>query len=296
MKRGTPVDGIEIRDWSQMTAELVFLYDGEIHPEHLTLCRSFDDLSAVLIREGAAAFETRAGTVQAGRGDWVFAPSGERSQQFTPGSRVLSIHFLLSWPGRFPVYDWDRVVVVPSSETPELQEAGERLVEYVSGTIGTDGRRVRYARQPIDGYFGLYRHFFSWVEGYGRLLAVEGVHPIRQGKVDPRVLKAAQVLDRRSFREPLLQAELAAEVNLSVNHLARLFRAAFRMTPKAFMERRRAREAYLRVQNSKDSFKEIAYDLGFHSPAHFSTWFGQRYSHTPREVREYGHSLFPSQL
>lgn len=293
--KSSPVDGIQIRDWSQMTAELVFLYDGEVHPEHLSLRGSFDDLSAVLIHEGEATLRTAEGTTRARRGDWVLAPQGERSQQFSAGSRVLSIHFLLSWPGRLPVYDWGRVLVVPSATVPEMAEAGRRMVEHVENHMG-DARKVRYARKPIGDYFGLYRHFFDWMAWYGRVLASEGIHPIRLGKADSRALKAAQLLERRSFREPLLQAELASEVNLSVNQLVRVFRATFRMTPKVYMERRRAREAYLRVQNSKDSFKEIAYDLGFFSPAHFSTWFGRRFSHTPREVREHGHHLFPRQL
>ena len=144
-------------------------------------------------------------------------------------------------------------------------------------------------------YFGLYHHLFGWLEGYATLLARKGIHPTRQGIVDPRILKAAQLLDRRSLRQPLLQRELAAEVHLSVNHLARLFRSTYRMTPRAYMEERRAREALFRVQNSSDSFKEIAYDLGFHSPAHFTTWFGQRYSVSPCGMRQQGASLFPRQ-
>jgi len=293
----SPAEGIVIRDWSQVTTELIFLYDSAIHPEHLTLRRYFEDFSALLIREGEATLETAKGeVVRAGPGHWVLAPQGERSQRFAPGSRVLSIHFLLSWPGRLPVYDWNGVVVIPSADFPGMEEAGERLLHYVTTEVGVDGRVVRHTRRPFRDFFGLYRHFFHWMEYFVGALATQGIYPTRQGMADTRALKVAQLLERRSFREPLLQAELAAEVNLSVNQLTRIFRSHFRMTPKAYMEQRRAREAYLRVQNSKDSFKEIAYDLGFYSPAHFSTWFGQRFLHTPREVREYGHALFPRQL
>ncbi len=293
----SPADGIVIRDWSQVTAELLFIYDSEIYPRHLAMRGKFEDYSAVLIREGEALLETPRGqVVRAGPGDWVLAPLGERSQRFAEGTRVLSIHFLLSWPGRIPVYDWDGVVVVPTTRFPGMVEAGEELMRYVAQEVGVDGRVIRHTRRPFRDFFGLYRHFFHWMEYFVSVLAASGVYPSRQGVVDPRVLKVAQLLDRRSFREPLLQTGLAAEVNLSVNQLTRIFRSYFRMTPKAYMERRRVREAYQRVQNSNESFKEIAYSLGFHSPAHFSTWFGQHFAHTPSEVREGGHHLFPKKL
>lgn len=290
-------EGITIRDWNQVSTELIFLYDSVIEPRHLTLQRYFEDMSAVFIREGEATLQTPQGEVlRAGRGHWVLASQGERSQSFAPGSSVLSIHFLISWPGRLPVYDWEGIAVIPSAAAPGMEEAGERLFNYVSQELKVDGRKIRHTLKPFGDFFGLYGRFLHWMEHFVNALAAQGIHPTRLGCADPRALKAAQLLERRSFREPLAQTDLAAEVNLSVNQLTRIFKTHFRMTPKAFLERRRAREAYLRVQNSNVSFKEIAYDLGFYSPAHFSTWFGQRFSHTPREVREYGHNLFPQQL
>ncbi len=293
----SPNEGITIRDWSQVTTELIFLYDSVIAPRHLTLHRYFEDMSAVFIREGEVSLETRPGeALRAGPGHWILASQGERSQRFAPGSRILSIHFLLSWPGRFPVYDWNGVVVVPSANVPGMKEAGERLVNHVTQEMKGDGRAIRHTRQPFGKFMGLYGYFLHWMEHFVDALAMQGIYPARLGRTDPRALKVAQLLERRPLREPLFQADLAAEVNLSVNQLTRIFKTHFRMTPKAFLERRRAREAYQRVQNSNVSFKEIAYDLGFYSPAHFSTWFGQRFSYTPKEVREYGHNLFPHEL
>lgn len=293
----SPNEGIAIRDWSQVTTELLFIYDSVIDPQYLSLQRYFEDMSAIFIREGEATLQTPQGEViRAGRGHWILTSQGERSQRFAPGSSILSIHFLLSWPGRLPVYDWEGIVIIPSIDVPGMEEAGECLLNYVSQDLKVNGRMVRHIPKPFGDFFGLYRHFFHWMEYFVNALAAHGVHPTRLGCADPRALKAAQLMERRSLREPLLQTDLAAEVNLSVNQLIRIFKAHFRMTPKVFLERRRAREAYLRVQNSNASFKEIAYDLGFYSPAHFSTWFGRRFSYTPREVREGGHNLFPRQL
>ncbi len=276
---------MEIRDWSRMSAELMFIYDDEVDAQYLWRKQHLDDYAAILIREGRCIVETGEGRIEVSAGEWMFPRGRNRFQVFTPGSRILSIHFLLSWPGGMPVYDWNSTLVVPSAEVPELEERGKCLETAIATQTPDGGRRLRSSKSSIFGYFHIYRHFYQWLETFGKVLASREIEPIHHGKIDPRVLKAVQLLDRHPFHIPLSQRELAEQVNLSTNQLTRLFKGQFRMTPAAYFDQRRGREAFIRVQNSNDSFKEIAYDLGFSSPSHFSIWFTKCFHHTPSEVR-----------
>ncbi|HWL51303.1 MAG TPA: AraC family transcriptional regulator [Chthoniobacteraceae bacterium] len=281
------LEGMEIRNWSRMSAELMFIYDDEIDAQYLWHRQHLDDYAAILIREGRCTIEGEEGRVEALAGEWVLPRGRNRFQVFTPGSRILSIHFLLSWPGGMPVYDWNSTLVIPSAEVPELEERGKRLETVIANETPGGGRRLRHSRSSLFGYLHIYRHFYQWLETFGQVLASRGVGPIPQGKIDPRLLKVVQLLDRHPFHVPLSQAELAAQVNLSTNQLTRLFKGQFRMTPAAYFDQRRGREAFTRVQSSRDAFKEIAYDLGFSSPSHFSTWFAKCFRHSPSEIRGY---------
>lgn len=278
--------GMEIRDWSRMSAELVFIYDDKICTNDLRRNQHLDDYAAILIREGQCTIETKGGSIQASAGEWVFPPrQGNRLQIFTAGSHILSIHFLLSWPGGMPVYDWNSPLVIPGSQVPELEARGKCLERVVAAETDEGGRRLRYSKNPISSYFYIQSHFLQWLEAFTKALVSCGINPARQGKIDPRVLKVVQLLDRHPFHIPFSQAELAMQVNLSSNQLTRLFKEQFRMTPAAYFDQRRGGEAFIRVQNSKDSLKEISYDLGFCSPSYFSNWFTHRFGQSPKEVR-----------
>ncbi len=60
------------------------------------------------------------------------------------------------------------------------------------------------------------------------------------------------------------------------------------MTAMAWLERRKLEVAKHRLAAEDTALKEIAYQLGFRHPPHFTTWFKRRAGLTPLAYRAMG--------
>ena len=79
--------------------------------------------------------------------------------------------------------------------------------------------------------------------------------------------------------------DLAAEASLSVHHFAREFRRTMRITPYAYMLRRRLERARQFVINSTMPLARIGVLCGFPSPAHFADRFHREMGVPPGALR-----------
>jgi AraC-like DNA-binding protein len=96
-----------------------------------------------------------------------------------------------------------------------------------------------------------------------------------------RVLRAIEA--DPGHRHPL--RKLAAIAELKPSHFSESFRNALGITPHQYVMSRRLALARERVVGSCQSLTEIALDLGFASPSHFSNAFTVEYGKSPRELR-----------
>ena len=78
---------------------------------------------------------------------------------------------------------------------------------------------------------------------------------------------------------------LAERVNLCPRQFSRRFRAEFRDSPAAFVQRLRLDEARKRLSSSGCSVESVANSIGFNDPDGFRRAFVQRYGVAPQEYR-----------
>lgn len=81
---------------------------------------------------------------------------------------------------------------------------------------------------------------------------------------------------------------LADKCNLSVSRFKHLFKEETGIPPSEYIIRRKMEKAQEMMEDSKFSIKDIAYDLGFSSPAYFSTVFKQYNGYSPTSYKKKG--------
>lgn len=120
---------------------------------------------------------------------------------------------------------------------------------------------------------------FSEWRNFGSLL-VQGA---RQG-MDPRIRRAVVHLRENVGAEVDMDA-LARCCGLSRAHFFHLFRRATSLTPNVYANVMRVEAAIRALTRSDSPLADIAYDLGFSAPGHFTRFFHQHLGTVPSEYR-----------
>lgn len=122
------------------------------------------------------------------------------------------------------------------------------------------------------------------------LLAIARTPPVRgeraggeKAHVD-RLLPAIDRL-RRAPGTAITLEEAASLCSLSTTYFSRRFKAVFGMNFMLYARIYRLHLAARRISSTRQSVSEIAYDLGFSSPSHFTHRFHERFGMTPRAYR-----------
>ena len=102
---------------------------------------------------------------------------------------------------------------------------------------------------------------------------------------DYRRLKRVLDLIEARFAEDILLGDLAAEACLSPFHFSRLFRKATGLSPHAYGNNRRVREAKEKLKLGRSTLVEIALESGFGSQANFIRVFSKACGVTPGQYR-----------
>ena len=98
------------------------------------------------------------------------------------------------------------------------------------------------------------------------------------------VRRAQQVIDAR-LAEVLTVGDVAHEVNVTPQHLIKLFRKHLNNTPARYLWQARVRRGVELLCATGLSVAEVAERAGFQNPFHFSRKVQQTYGHSPRELR-----------
>ena len=100
------------------------------------------------------------------------------------------------------------------------------------------------------------------------------------------LVESARDVIARRFKENLSLADIARELECSVFHLARIFKARTGFSLHAYRNQLRLRAALERIHEPGVDLIEIALDLGFSSHSHFTECFRRNFGMTPSAVRE----------
>lgn len=281
-----PSQSLPWLDWTNLRCDLIWIYDGRVGAEHLFLKEFMPGQSALLIREGNVVISTEQGEISARAGQWIFLNEGSRMQKFSVDSRILSIRFHCTWPGRQPLFDWDIATVVDSEKYPELEVSARQLEGLVAERFPAARLELRDAFSNIGDYLEVQRHHMQWLQHYAWTLFDAGCVFTRFELNDSRISRAIRIIDHHPLAHPFRETELAREVHLSASQLGKLFMQQFGISPCRYFERRRFEEAIARVRTTSSSFKSIALDLGFSSLPHFSSWFRRKARISPSDLRK----------
>jgi AraC-like DNA-binding protein len=174
---------------------------------------------------------------------------------------------LLETPALPPQYGG----LVVSDATPELLDPVVRL--------------LRIADRPDDVRVlapGIRREIL-W-----RLLTGEQGALVRQiGLADGMLAHISEAIRwiRRHHNEPVRVADLAELAGMSESTFHRHFRAATSMTPIQFQKQIRLQEARILLRTQATTAADVAYQVGYTSPAHFTREYHKAFGRTPGEDR-----------
>lgn len=87
------------------------------------------------------------------------------------------------------------------------------------------------------------------------------------------------------FLEPLTLEDIAAQSDISVRHLNRIFRAYYQTTPFVYLHRLRLERACALLRNSNLSITEISYACGFNDSNYLARQFKKTYGMSPKTFR-----------
>lgn len=93
------------------------------------------------------------------------------------------------------------------------------------------------------------------------------------------------LLMQSHYKENISLEQYAFLANCSLSTFKRRFIQTFKMNPGKWIMQRRLEEAY-QLLRSKMNVTEIAYEVGFETPAHFITSFKQKYRDTPKQLKQ----------
>src|SRR5206468_8385673 len=98
-----------------------------------------------------------------------------------------------------------------------------------------------------------------------------------------RILQAMQYI-RDNYAEKLRVDEVARRVAMSPSHFAHRFQAVARVSPMRFLRQVRLDHARERLVSGA-RVSEVALEVGFESPAHFTREFKRKFGFTPSMTR-----------
>ncbi|MEC8040239.1 MAG: AraC family transcriptional regulator, partial [Pseudomonadota bacterium] len=96
--------------------------------------------------------------------------------------------------------------------------------------------------------------------------------------------EARQLIDDCPERFQSIRA-LAAELNTNETTLQRQFKAKFDLTVFQYVLARRMQAARILIKDGHLQIAEVAYRVGYNSPANFSTAYRRYYGHAPQDER-----------
>lgn len=274
--------------WDSLQLDLLHIYDGAVLPWG----RKMKDIPpanyqrAWLLREGRGRAKIGSRWHQLKAGEWFIPSPVLSAQEFSEDARSLSLHFRARWPDGAPLFEIAAGVRLPETRHPEIEVAARALHEScLRAAPPRYGDPAFPENLTLDQFLHVGETFRRWLRVFCAGMEAEGCPPTAPGAMDDRVRSGLRWLSQlplsAKFREPLL----AGKLGLSVIHMNRLFMRELKLTPAAYLEKRRWEHASYLLLNSSRSAKEIAYELGFCAPSYFATWVKNRSGKTPLQFR-----------
>lgn len=218
-------------------------------------------------------------------GQWIFHKAVEGRQSFDGGTELISIRFDILHPYGLPLFQREDTIVVDATKTPRLAENAREMVSILDAYRNCRELSVPHRELAPQDYFRVEAAFCAWIAEYMGVMLAQGQTPTSGTIEDPRVRQVLEMLNRHNMSTKLVEPEIARACGLSLNRLNELFRRELGQTIGGFYAQRRLRLARMALLDTRKQVKEIAYELGFGTAAHFSNWFAKHQHCSPNEYR-----------
>lgn len=249
-----------------------------------------DMYHVVLYRSGSGTIRVGQSTVRIGP-DILVLTGPPQAHDFHPrvtapfSYREVSFQYESSTGTRLTL-PFDELFSLLTGRAVTAPAGGHRLREDVAARLS----RVLERFATVAGSRGENDHFSAGrvlAEVLGLLLdtVLETRSPAGLSCEDPAADLIRQHIEAHCGTALNLQ-DLAAEAGLSARQLQRRFKASTGMTVFEYRNHRRMQIAGHMLREQGMPIKEVAYDLGFSSPYHFSREFKNRMGLPPSEYRQ----------
>jgi len=276
----------KIENWHKLNCRLFWAYEGPVRAKFQHGAYRQEGIVAWLINRGSVRLTFAHSVEQCEAGSWYF-PKGEPwTQDFSSDAEILSLRFIAHWPDETALFDRSRSLQIPAAEVPRLTSLARRMARYVSLNHVEDTRGFEQVPKSLDRYIDMQRLFLSWMTTYVELMRTHHIPSSTHQQLDERVWIAINRIERAELHEPLRESELAKLAGVSKSHLNRMFVINTGKTPADYWADRRVQAARSALMESGRSVKTIAYELGFSSLSHFSTWVRKKTGRSPRALRQ----------
>jgi len=111
---------------------------------------------------------------------------------------------------------------------------------------------------------------------------------------DTLLKKIMDTVEKNMGNENFSVDDLAQEAFMSRRHLSRKLHALTNLSPAEFIQYIRLQRARELLERDAGAVAEIAYQVGFGSPSHFSACFRERFGILPSEIRGHGSNSNPT--
>jgi len=279
---------LRLSEWASLETHLLWIYDAKPRFPREGDRVANQHMSAWLIRKGQVTVRIGEREITAAAGEWIFLGQGERWQKFSPDCHLLSVRFSAFWPSGEDLFARDQCQVIAAKSAPRLEAVSLKLLRAVRRHFRRSLVFLMQEHGTMESHFDIHIAFCSWFVVYCRTLARIGHVPAHIGPMDSRVERVHEMILRHPLERPFDEKAAASSVGLSSIQLNRLFLKQFGRTMRRAIEERRLEYAIHALSGTSAPIKQIAYDLGFGSLPHFSTWFHRRKNIYPQEYRRSG--------
>jgi len=239
-----------------------------------------------LLRKGSVQVEMEGKTWKARAGQWIVSPQGLMSQNFSPGARILSVHFRCQWPTGENLFTGRDGLVLNAREFPGLERSASALCRLVHRHLPRV--RINFSTQATEYpvFLRFQQLFQQWLTDFYEALTRKNRFLTQAGEGDERVMRAAQYLHEAPLDAAFPAARLQKETGLGRAHLDRLYWKEFGLTTRVYWNRLREDSATRHLVTTALPIKEIGYRLGFRQASHFTKWFRHRRGVSPNTFRQ----------
>ena len=159
------------------------------------------------------------------------------------------------------------------------EETFQQLKTFTQQMKACAPKQLRYGRQAQGALLQLFLIYCNHSQGVNP-------HQLDEENKTVCLLRDFKNLVDRRFHQWHKVLDYASEINISPKHLSHSVKSLTGKTAKEIIQDRLVLEAKRSLLHTRLSVKEVAYQLGFEEPLHFSSFFKHQVGISPSDFRQ----------